>query len=91
MSLIDIPEGFMFSWELLYWAMANLNIIKPQEDLTEDDIRRAIRWIGDCSYDTIYIDGDKPRIGRHGIGLMLSVTLMEFPEYYVRYELWQLN
>jgi hypothetical protein len=91
MSLIDIPEGFMFSWELLLWAVANLNIIKPQENLTEDDIRRAIRWIGECSYDTIYIDGDKPMLGRHGIGLMLSVTLMEFPEYYVRYELWQLN
>lgn len=37
------------------------------------------------------IFGDKPRLGRIGIGLMLSVTLIEFPEFYMQYELSQFN
>ena len=77
--------------QLLNWAKANLNIIKLNSDMTNEDIRRAIRWIGECSFDTIFIDGDKPKLGRHGIGLMLSVTLIEFPEFYIRYELSQFN
>ena len=88
---MNIPEEFMTPEQLLNWAKANLNIIKRNSDMTEDDIRRAVRWIGECSYDTIFIDGDKPRIGRVGIGLMLTVTLMEFPQFYIKYELSQFN
>jgi hypothetical protein len=44
-----------------------------------------------CSVDTIYIDGDKPILGHIGIGLMLSITLPEFPDYYMKYELAQFN
>ena len=59
--------------------------------MTDEDIRRVMRWLGECSFDTIYVDGDKPIFGRHGIGLMLSVTLLEFPEFYSRYGLAQFN
>ena len=44
-----------------------------------------------CSVDTIFPGGEKPVYGRVGIGLMLTVTLLEFPEYYVKYELAQFN
>ena len=81
----------MCSWELVDWAAANLKIVKPREALTNGDIREVIRWIGMCTVDTIFIDGDKPIIGRIGIGLMLTVTLLEFPEYYMKYELAQFN
>ena len=84
-------DNWLTSTQLTDWAKANLNIIKPNEALTNDDIRKIIRWIGECSYDTIYIDGDKPKLGRVGIGLMLTVTLLEFPEYYMKYELAQFN
>jgi len=84
---IEEPNGYIESRELVDWAKANLNIIKLDEDLTEEDIRAIMRWIGMCSVDTIFIDGDKPILGRIGIGLMLSVTLLEFPEYYVKYGL----
>jgi hypothetical protein len=77
--------------EVVYWARANLGITHPNDSMTRADIRRAIRWIGMCSVDTIYIDNDKPVFGRIGIGLMLTVTLMVFPEYYAHYELWQRN
>ena len=89
--MIEVPDGYMCTWQLVDWAQANLNIIKPREALTNDEIKKVMRWIGECSYDTVYIGGDKPRIGRHGIGLMLSVTLMEFPQYYMKYELSQFN
>ena len=89
--MIPEPDGYMYSWELVDWAAANLKIVKPREALTNGDIREVIRWIGMCAVDTIFIDGDKPIIGRIGIGLMLTVTLLEFPEYYVKYELAQFN
>ena len=89
--MIPEPDGYMYSWELVGWAQANLKIMKPKEVLTDEDIREVIRWIGMCTVDTIFIDGDKPIIGRIGIGLMLTVTLLEFPEYYMKYELSQFN
>ena len=89
--MIPEPDGYMYSWQLVDWAQANLKIMKPKEALTDKDIREVIRWIGMCTVDTIFINGDKPIIGRIGIGMMLTVTLLEFPEYYVKYELAQFN
>ena len=84
-------KEYLTPHQLLDWGKANLNIIKLNSDMTDEDIRRVMRWIGMCAVDTIFIDGDKPKLGRHGIGLMLSVTLVEFPEFYVRYGLSQFN
>ena len=89
--MTEVPDGYMYTWELVTWAQANLNIMKPKEALTNTDIKEIIRWIGMCSYDTIFLDGDKPVLGRIGIGLMLTVTLLEFPDYYMKYELFQFN
>ena len=90
MKMPDINE-YMYTWELVDWAQANLNIMKPKEALTNAEIKEIMRWIGMCSVDTIFLDGDKPVLGRMGIGLMLTVTLLEFPEYYMKYELSQFN
>ncbi len=90
METPDINE-YMCTWELVGWAQANLQITKPKEALTNAEIRNIMRWIGMCSVDTIYLGEDKPVLGRIGIGLMLTVTLLEFPEYYVKYELSQFN
>ena len=89
--MIKEPDGYMYSCELVDWAAANLKIVKPRRTFTDEDIREVIRWIGMCSVDTILIDGDKPIIGRIGIDLMLTVTLLEFPEYYMKHELSQFN
>ena len=88
---IEEPDGYVYPWQLVEWGLANLKNMKPRETLTDKDIREVIRWIGMCTVDTIFIDGDKPVIGRIGIGLMLTVTLLEFPEYYMKYELAQFN
>jgi len=88
---IDESSGYMPSWELVGWGLANLRLQKPKEALKEDEIREVIRWVGICAVDTIFVGGDKPIIRRIGISLMLTVTLLEFPEYYMKYELAQFN
>jgi len=90
MEMPDINE-YMTAGELVDWAQANLKIMKPKEALANAEIREIMRWIGMCSVDTIFIGGEKPILGRIGIGLMLTVTLLEFPDYYVKYELSQFN
>lgn len=84
-------DEYMTADQLFDWAKASMNIIKLNKDMTKDDFQRAMRWIGECSVDTIYLDGDKPYLGRIGINNMLFVTLMEFPELYVKYALSQYN
>lgn len=84
-------DEYMSVDEIVNWGKANLDIIKLNGDMTDEDIRRVIRWIGMCSIDTVFVDGDKPILRRIGIDLMLSVTLLEFPEFYMRYELSQFN
>jgi len=84
-------DEYMSVDQIVNWGKANLKIIKLNNDMTDEDIRRVIRWIGMCAVDTVFIDGDKPILRRIGIGLMLSVTLLEFPEFYMRYGLSQFN
>ena len=88
---MEILSEYVEADTLVNWAKACLNIIKLNDDLTDQDIGKIMRWIGECSYDTVYVDGDKPILRRVGIGMMLSVTLLEFPEFYARYELAQFN
>lgn len=83
--------GYVTTRYLVNWAMVKNNIHKPREKLTGHDIAKIMRWVGLCSVDTIYIGAGKPVIGRIGIGLMLTVTLLEFPEYYAKHELAQFN
>lgn len=77
--------------QLIDWAKANLNIIKLDSEMTDEDIRRIMRWVGMCSVDTVFVDGDQPVFGRLAIGMMLSLTLLVFPEFYSRYQLAQFN
>ena len=86
-----VVDRWMEPGELVDWARASINIVKPDEDLTEDDYGRIIKWIGYCSLDTLYVDDGLPRLGRIGIGNMLFVTLMVFPTLYIKYEMWQRN
>jgi hypothetical protein len=88
---VESLDEYVKTSELIDWAKANLNIIKPNDAMTDEDIREVIRWIGMCALDTVFLDGDKPIFRRIGIGMMLSVTLLEFPEFYARYELSQFN
>jgi len=58
--------------------------------MTNDDIRKVMHWIGEGAPDTVWID-EKPVLGKLGIGMMLFLSLSEFPEFYIRYGLSQFN
>jgi len=83
---------YMVTEHLIEWAKANLGIIKCNGDLSDDEIRSVLRWIG-MHVDTVFIDSGKakPTLSRLGIGVMLSITLLVFPDFYSRYELSQFN
>ena len=55
--MIEEPDGYMYTWEIVAWAQANLNIIKPKEALTNTKIREIMHWIGMHSVDTIFAGG----------------------------------
>ena len=84
-------DDYLTPIQLIDWAKANLNVVKLNQDLTDQEIARLTRWVGMCTCDTIFIDGAKPRIGRIGTGNMLSVTLMVFPDFYEEKGLSQYN
>ena len=82
--------GYISTEELIDWAIAQLNIMKPRDQLNDGEIRQLVRWVGMCAVDAILVDGN-PIPGRIGIGLMLTITLLEFPQFYQRHELAQFN
>jgi hypothetical protein len=86
----DISD-YMTAGQLIDWAMEKINLCKLREELTDHDIAEIMQWIGICACDTIILSDDFPIIRRIGIGLMLTVTLLEFPEFYVKYRLSQFN
>ena len=76
--------------ELVDQAKEACHIITPNDQMTDEEIRTVMRWIGQRTPDTEWVDG-KFVFGRMGIELMLFMTLSEFPDFYVRYELSQFN
>jgi hypothetical protein len=87
----DLLWEYMTSSELMEWAAYGTNLNKSKDIVTDHDIAKLIRWIGWCAADTIFTGEGKPILGRIGIGLMLTVTLLEFPEYYMKHGLAQFN
>lgn len=75
---------------LINAAKSACHIRTPNENMTDEEIRVVVRWIGECAPDTIWVDG-KPVFGRQGIDIMLTITVVEFPDFYSRYKLSQFN
>jgi hypothetical protein len=50
-----------------------------------------MRYIGLWASGIDLADPADQIIGLFGVGIMLTVTLLEFPEYYERYQLSQVN
>jgi len=64
--------------------------ISLDSTMTDEEIGNVMKFLASDAPGTIEVDG-KPVFGRIGIALMLSLTLYEFPKFYERYELWQIN
>jgi hypothetical protein len=62
----------------------------PNSEMTDDQIVKVVRWVGEHAPDTRWEDG-KPVIGRRGIEAMLTMTVVEFPEFYEKHGLSQWN
>ena len=77
--------------DIIDWVKASCGIAKPNSKMMDEDIRMVMRWVGIHADDTRVDENGKPVLGRHGIELMLALTLLEFPEFYSRYELAQFN
>jgi len=76
--------------ELITSAKEACSIAKPNNEMTDDEIRTIVHWIFEHLPDTTWVDG-KMVPGRTGINLMLFVTMSEFPEFYQRHGLEQYN
>ena len=76
--------------ELVAFAKGYLRIEGSFKDMSDNNIAKIMRSIGSQAPDTVWIEG-KPVMGRIGLGVMLSLSLYVFPEFYVEHELWQRN
>jgi hypothetical protein len=83
----DVLTGTDYVIEVAKYAC---EIEKENKGLSDEEIGKIMRWIGLHSPDVIIVNG-KPKIGIIGIQTMLFLTLCEFPEFYIKYELWQRN
>jgi len=59
-------------------------------DMSDEEIRTVCKWLAEKAPDTIWADNE-PIFGRMGFDVMLSITLYEFPDFYERYGLTQVN
>jgi len=77
---------------IVAWAKHNLGIDTPNGEMSDDEIRRVIKWIClDASIDTGKVDGKYYVYRKVSVSLMLSIVLLVFPEFYERYQLAQWN
>ena len=90
--MIDDLADFVTARMLVEMAMYDLGIVTPKEGLVDADIKKIMHFIGvwATNTETPGLDSHK-RISLFGVGIMLTVTLLEFPEYYERYQLSQVN
>ncbi len=86
----DKLKLYVASDEIIGVIKAIHNITEPNDNMTDKEIGDVMRYLGEEAPDTIWAD-DKPVMGRKGFGIMLSLSLYEFPEFYQRHELWQRN
>ncbi len=66
------------------------SITTSNPEMSDEEIRTVCKWLAERAPDTTYIDG-KPKLDRIGTGVMLSIALYEFPDFYDRYGLSQSN
>jgi len=74
--------------ELVCVAKKQNGVVSPNSQMTDDEIRKVVRWIGVPFSEPM--DGDL-LLNRPAVALMLFVTTCEFPEFYCRYGLSQYN
>ena len=83
-------------------AKQSLGITVQNDEMSDEDIRKIGRWVGEHGPDTVWVNnwggesmlhemGIRTILGRIAIETMLFVTLMAFPRFYEEHELSQYN
>ena len=81
---------YLCTSELVTKAKTACGITELNSKLGEDEIQALMHWIGAHAPDTDCTKGEV-NFRRQGIEMMLFVTLMEFPLFYMWHELAQFN
>jgi hypothetical protein len=81
MELGSVVESFKDMFE----------IDKPNSELSDEEIKKVCRAIGELSPDTTYGDDGEIIFGNQGTSWMVTTTLYFFPGYWERYGLAQFN
>ena len=84
-------KGLVTLGELVDIAKEDLGITYDSVYLDEDDVALICRYIGERAPGSRRDEDDELVLSREGIEMMLSVALIEFPEFYERKELAQFN
>ncbi len=81
---------YLRTGELVAKAKTACGITQQNSKLGEDKIQAVMHWIGMHAPDTDCTKGEV-NFRRQGIDMMLFVTLMEFPLFYMWHKLSQWN
>jgi hypothetical protein len=84
-------DDFLTPEQLVDMAMCDLAIDTPVAELPDADIKRVMHYIGVWVSQVETPAIENPKISSLGIGVMLSVCLQVFPDYFQKFELWQEN
>jgi len=87
---MDDVRHYLHADSLVERVKTILGIGTPIDSMADDEIAQVAYWIGEHASDTVHVDG-KVVIRRHGIDMMLTVTLLAFPKFYARNGLSQYN
>jgi hypothetical protein len=84
-------DCFLTPEQLVDMAMHDLAIDIPVAELPDADIKKIMHYIGVwvTQVETPAIENSK--ISSLGIGVMLTVCMKVFPDYFQKFELWQEN
>lgn len=69
--------------ELVEMGKSACGVMKPNSEMTDEDIRAVMQWIGRLAPDVQTVCG-KLDYGPQALGLMIFVTECVFPEFYSR-------
>ena len=84
-------RDWMEASEIVDLAMVDLCIYKSKEELEDADIKAIMRYIGQWAEENDFTNLCSPRLGLFAVGVMITICLLEFGDYYQRYGLSQYN
>ena len=83
MVSVKKSEQTFSAQELVEMEKRACSVSKPNGEMTDDDIRLVMQWVGRLAPDAKPVLG-KVEYGPEALGLMIFVTECVFPEFYNR-------